>query len=509
MNTWTVSNRIFAITAFLLLMTLAVGAVGVVSLIEVRTKTVTMERNVIPGLISAGGAALNVSNNLNNALMAANTTDAAAREKFLAEMKATSVKNSETLKRYENAITTVEERRAFSKLTALRKAYISSREDYLHLAAMDRQKGAAFLSDTVLPAYVSYVADTTQMVSASEIKGSSLGLEIQQKVHRTLEEIGWATAVAWLSGLIVAGLIIRNTNDSLRGTTDRLGASASHVTAAAEQVAMASQHMAEGANEQAASLEESSASLEELASMTRRNADHAQQANELTRRARADVDEGSGEMARMSDAMHAIKESADEVGKIIQTIDEIAFQTNILALNAAVEAARAGEAGMGFAVVAGEVRTLAQRSAEAARETASKIESSLTKTALGVALSDKFQKRLESIVEKIRSIDQLVAEVAIASREQTQGIGQVNTAVSEMDRVTQSASATAQQTASAAAELNAQAAALDEEVKRLLMLVDGRRSKARGGDDEASDENENTASAERDMVSGSPIDLQN
>jgi methyl-accepting chemotaxis protein len=508
MNSWTVSRRIFAITAFLLLTTLVVGAVAIISLIQIRGKTLMMERNVIPGLISAGAAALNVSDNLNNGLLAANAKDPAVRDKFFAAMKATSVRNSDVLKRYESAITTEEERQAFEKLAGLRKAYISSRQEYLDLVAKDPQKGAEFLYDALLPAYVSYEAANTQMVKASELKGTELGTEIQHNVHRTLEVIVGATGAAWLAGVVFAIFIIRSTNRNLRGVTDRLSANASQVTVASEQVAMASHQLAEGASEQAASLEETSASLEELSSMTKRNADHAQEANGLTRQARDAVDEGTKEMAAMAEAMRAMKESGDEVGKIIQTIDEIAFQTNILALNAAVEAARAGEAGAGFAVVAGEVRTLAQRSAEAARETAGKIDASLANTALSVSLTEKVKMRLESIVEKIRSIDRLVSEVAVASREQTQGISQVNTAVSEMDRVTQSTSGTAQETASSAAELNAQASALNSEVSHLLTLVEGRRDKSRDAADKAAIENKNSASAECDAASRSTADLE-
>ena len=156
------------------------------------------------------------------------------------------------------------------------------------------------------------------------------------------------------------------------------------LSAAAGQVSSASQSLAEGASEQAASLEETSSSLEEMSSMTKRNAENAQKANELAKQARAAADTGVGDMQAMNAAMDAIKASSDDIAKIIKTIDEIAFQTNILALNAAVEAARAGEAGMGFAVVADEVRNLAQRSAQAAKETAAKIEGAVSKTAQGV-----------------------------------------------------------------------------------------------------------------------------
>ncbi len=473
MNTWTVSRRIFVITAFLLLMILAVGAAGALSLIEIRKDSTTMASRVMPKLIGGGEAALNVSDNLNNALLAANAQSPAARDKFLATMKMTSEKNAAVLKNYQDAIADDEDRRIFEVVSARRKTYIAVRQEYLQLVAHDVGQGNAFLYDSVLPAYRSYVQSTTEMVQFNRTRGMNLGMAISSSVRRTLALIVVVTLIAWTAGILVAALVIRSTNFTLRGLTDRLRANATQVAQAAEQMASASHQLAEGASQQAASLEESSASLEELSSMTKRNADHANEANDLTRQARLAVDDGSAEMQAMAEAMRGIKASGDEVSKIIKTIDEIAFQTNILALNAAVEAARAGEAGMGFAVVADEVRSLAQRSAEAARETAEKIDGSLAKTATGVELSFKVQARLQSIVEKIRNIDQLVSEVATASREQNQGIGHVNTAVSEMDRVTQTASATAQETAAAASELNAQASALHEEVSRLSALVEG------------------------------------
>ena len=194
-------------------------------------------------------------------------------------------------------------------------------------------------------------------------------------------------------------------------------------------------------------------------------------ANDLAKQARAAADKGAGDMQAMSAAMEAIKVSSDDIAKIIKTIDEIAFQTNILALNAAVEAARAGEAGMGFAVVADEVRNLAQRSAQAAKETAAKIEGAITKTGQGVEISTKVAQALNEIVAKVRQVDELVAEVAGASREQTQGITQINMAVGQMDKVTQSNAASAEESASAAEELNAQAASLKQIVHDLQTLV--------------------------------------
>jgi len=233
--------------------------------------------------------------------------------------------------------------------------------------------------------------------------------------------------------------------------------------------------LAEGSSEQAASIEETSSSLEEMSSMTKRNADNAHKANDLARQARGAADNGANEMQAMSQAMNEIKTSSDDIGKIIKTIDEIAFQTNILALNAAVEAARAGEAGMGFAVVADEVRNLAQRSAQAAKETAGKIQGAIEKTAQGVEISAKVGAQLQEIVSKVRQVDELIAEVSAASKEQSQGIEQVNTAVGQMDTVTQSTAAAAEESASAAEELSAQAATLKASVYELMRLVGGQK----------------------------------
>ncbi|MDI1247482.1 MAG: methyl-accepting chemotaxis protein, partial [Lacunisphaera sp.] len=206
-------------------------------------------------------------------------------------------------------------------------------------------------------------------------------------------------------------------------------------------------------------------------SMTKRNADSAGRANELTRQARKAADTGASDMQAMDAAMKDIKTSSDDIAKIIKTIDEIAFQTNILALNAAVEAARAGEAGAGFAVVAEEVRSLAQRSATAAKETAAKIEDAISKAAQGVQISGKVATSLGEIVDKVRQVDALIGEVATASREQNDGVHQINTAVSQMDKVVQSNAGSAEESAAAAQELNAQAAMLKHTVSDLQQLA--------------------------------------
>jgi methyl-accepting chemotaxis protein len=206
--------------------------------------------------------------------------------------------------------------------------------------------------------------------------------------------------------------------------------------------------------------------------MTKRNAASAQEAKDLSNQTRAAADLGASHMEQMRLAMDEIKASSDDIAKIIKTIDEIAFQTNILALNAAVEAARAGEAGMGFAVVAEEVRSLAQRSARSAKETAGKIEVAISKSEQGVRISGSVAQSLNEIVQKARKVDVLIAEIAQASSEQSQGIGQVNGAISQMDKITQSNAANAEETAAASEELNAQALSMQDSVSDLRKLVD-------------------------------------
>ena len=251
---------------------------------------------------------------------------------------------------------------------------------------------------------------------------------------------------------------------------------AAQVNGASGQLTATSQTLAEGSSEQASSLEETSSSLEEMSSMTKRNAENTQKANELAKEARTAADKGVSDMATMAAAMDEIKRSSDDIAKIIKTIDEIAFQTNILALNAAVEAARAGEAGLGFAVVADEVRNLAQRCAQAARETSAKIEGAISKSGQGVEITGKIAVALNEIVAKARQVDELVTEVAGASREQTDGIAQINMAVGQMDKVTQSNAATAEESA-AAEELNAQAETLRQSVAELMQLIGGKNQR--------------------------------
>ncbi|MGD0298772.1 MAG: methyl-accepting chemotaxis protein [Bryobacteraceae bacterium] len=272
--------------------------------------------------------------------------------------------------------------------------------------------------------------------------------------------------------------LVRNTSETLQKAAAELSEGAEQITSAASQVASSSQALAQGASEQAASLEETSASISEITSMTRKNAENSKSAAGVMATVDREVKEGNQTLDQMVVSMQQINASSDKIAKIIKVIDEIAFQTNILALNAAVEAARAGEAGMGFAVVADEVRNLAQRSAQAAKDTAGLIEESIATSRDGSAKLEQVAGVIRAITESSTQVKTLVDEVNMGSQEQAHGIDQISKAVAQMDQVTQGTAARAEESASASEELSAQAQALNHIVSELGTLVGGDASQA-------------------------------
>jgi methyl-accepting chemotaxis protein len=286
--------------------------------------------------------------------------------------------------------------------------------------------------------------------------------------NRIIQITGFTTLCLWL--VFMYGFV-RKVILPLKKVATVLSGSADQLSATSSQVHSSSQSLAEGASEQAASLEETSASLEEMTSMLKKTEEAARQAKTLSNETSTAAASGSADMSEMKTAMGQIQASSADVAQIVKDIDEIAFQTNILALNAAVEAARAGEAGMGFAVVADEVRNLALRSAKSAKETASKIEESISRSERGVTISNKVAESFALIAERTVEVDRYVSEIASASQEQSQGVNQVNIAISQMNEVTQSNAANSEESASASDDLNAQSQAIKDSVKSLQQLV--------------------------------------
>ncbi len=308
------------------------------------------------------------------------------------------------------------------------------------------------------------------------IIGSGIYLDdVQKEISTIIYAISGVACFIAFIGLGLAFFMARSITRPINRVVSGLTDGADQVASAASQVSSSSQALAEGASEQAASLEETSSSMEEMSSITRQNADNAGQAKAMMEDAKNIVDKVSGHMNEMSKAIVEITKTSEETSKIIKTIDEIAFQTNLLALNAAVEAARAGEAGAGFAVVANEVRNLAGRAADAAKNTNSLIENTIKAVKNGNELTLKTQDAFKENIAISGKISQLIDEIAVASQEQAKGISEVGTAISEMNGVTQQTAASAEESASASEELNAQAEQMKSYVADLSAVVGGHR----------------------------------
>lgn len=267
--------------------------------------------------------------------------------------------------------------------------------------------------------------------------------------------------------------VVRQINVVLRHSVIELSEAAVHISSAASQVAASSQSLAQGTSEQTATIEETSSAATEINSMARRTTENSRASAEMVTHAQGGYEKMNQSLAEMVSAMDGINTSSQKISKIIKVIDEIAFQTNILALNAAVEAARAGEAGMGFAVVADEVRNLAQRCAQAAKDTADLIEESIQRSNGGRVKVEQVAAAIHAITEESVKIKSLVDEINVGSVEQSTGIEQIARAVTQMEQVTQSSAANAEQSAAAAEELNAQAEHMKTVVDALRAMVDG------------------------------------
>jgi len=316
-----------------------------------------------------------------------------------------------------------------------------------------------------------------------------LNVDVANEAYATAESDATMSSITMIVTLIAAVALALGLGVGLARAISRpimtivtdLTSGAEQVAAASGEISTASQSLAEGATEQASSLEETSAALEEMSSQTRQNADNAAEANNLASATRKAAENGSEVMGKMIAAMTAINTSSEEISKIIKVIEEIAFQTNLLALNAAVEAARAGEHGKGFAVVAEEVRNLAQRSATAAKDTSALIEESVKRVTEGNEMAQASGEALSRIVESVKKVTDLVGEISVASHEQAQGVDQINTAVTQMDKVTQQNASNAEESAAASEELSAQAEKLNDVVADLTRIVEGAGAVVRHG----------------------------
>jgi len=304
------------------------------------------------------------------------------------------------------------------------------------------------------------------------IAGSSTFINHVSTIAKELESVSdgdFSINISMLSESDTMAQSLRNMTDSFCGMFTEIRSSTNQVASGSKQIADGAQALAQGSTEQAASIQELSGTISEVAEMTKSNATTAEKASKLSEEIKVNAEKGSHQMDEMISAVKGINDASHSIGKIIKTIDDIAFQTNILALNAAVEAARAGQHGKGFAVVAEEVRNLASKSAEAAKDTGDMIQNSIERAELGSRIAGETAASLNDIVSGINQSSSLIEEIAASSEEQTLRISQINTAIDQVALVVQQNSATAQESAAASQEMSGQSDVLSQLISQFVL----------------------------------------
>jgi methyl-accepting chemotaxis protein len=476
---WTVSRKLTVAVTMTCVSMLGLGWVAAEQLRSVKALSKRSTGQALPGVATAGKIEADFNACFSTVARIAIEPDDAAIPELRTQRESYLAAVVNHLESYGKLIRSDEDRKLFDQAKADILSYVPIATRVIELRLAGKQDDAKLLFvGSAAPAAIVARQRTAKLAEYNVQLGKSIAGELEAATWRSWTVL-YSSVAAFVAVSIFGGAwFARSVNGPLRRLSATLSNGAAQTASASSQVSSSSQSLAHGASQQAASLEEASSALEEMSSMTRRNADTAQRAASLAAGATRTADRGSTSMAKMTGAIAEIERSAKETANIIKVIDEIAFQTNLLALNAAVEAARAGEAGKGFAVVAEEVRNLAMRSSEAAKNTSTLIEASVGNARKGVAIAGEVGQSLGEIVEGITKVNGLITEIAAASNEQATGIEQVAQAVGQMDKVTQQNAANAEESAAASEELGAQASQLRACVDDLVAVVGSTSSAA-------------------------------
>lgn len=419
---------------------------------------------------------ISINSNTSNAdLLAMLVSDTnLKKQNYYKDLKSRGAENTEILKNYESRNILKEEKEILPEMDKARNAYIQSREKVAKMAFVNKpQAGVAIYRNETKPAFKEYIKNLNDLININIETAKKINTENLRdaKVSSTILSI---IILATFGFMITFGLMIsKMITKPITQAVEELEEGALQVAAASEQLSAASEGLASGTSEQAAAIQETSASIEESDSMVKQNTENTQEAAILAQKTKDYANKSAKEMDKMVNSMDELKKSSDEIAKIIKVIDDIAFQTNILALNAAVEAARAGDAGKGFAVVAEEVRNLAQKSAQATKDTAVIIEKNVHLSGQSSEITQLVNEHIKEIDLQSQKVSGLLNEIAVASREQSQGIEQIDKAIQQMEQVLQANASTAEESASASHELASQAENVKEIVNTLFVMVEG------------------------------------
>jgi methyl-accepting chemotaxis protein len=479
MSSWTIGRRIVVGFAAVIAISAGLGVYAYERLIAIETQATRITVDNIPGIYFSGQMATEAESRFGLVLKHVLAGTAEQKTALEGDLAAADARMAKLLAEYDRTIATTEDRQLFERCKAAGGRIKELRAQVLPLSNAFKTNEAAAKLRELEPAVDAYQDALRAVADFNKEAGDESSRLIGAAVSGAKSGVVIALILALIAGAVIAFVIVRATAAILVGSVRELTAGAMQVASAASQLSSSAQSLSTGASGQAAALEETSASMEEMASMTRQNAEHSQEGASLMSDVDRRVSQSDQVLSSMIASMTHIQDSSQKVSKIIRTIDEIAFQTNILALNAAVEAARAGEAGMGFAVVAEEVRNLAQRSALAAKDTSALIEESIANAQEGDRHVRAVAEAFATIGTSVAQAKRLVDDVSGASREQTQGIDQVSKAIEQLEQLTQRTAANSEECAAASEELNAQAEVTMNVVARLQAFVGG---KARAGE---------------------------